>query len=50
MLPFDLAQFDELDSIGKTASDVEAAGKLYLSRAGMERQGAAILLARLFAR
>ncbi|KAI0699071.1 TBCD protein [Cytidiella melzeri] len=49
-LPFDLAQFDEPDSIGKTSSDIETVAKSYLSKAGMERQGAAILLARLYAR
>ncbi|KAI0086506.1 ARM repeat-containing protein [Irpex rosettiformis] len=50
MLPFDLAQFDDPKSIGKTASDVETVAKSYLSRAGVERQGAAILLARLYSR
>ncbi len=50
MLPFDLAQFDDPESVGKTASDVETVAKSYLNRAGVERQGAAILLARLYAR
>ena len=50
MLPFDLAQFDEPENVGKTASDLESVAKSYLSKAGVERGGAAILLARLYAR
>ena len=50
MLPFDLAQFDEPDSIGKTARDLEDIAKSHLSKAGVEREGAAIMLARLYAR
>lgn len=49
-LPFDLAQFDEPETVGKTASDLEAVAKTYLDKAGVEREGAAILLARLYAR
>lgn len=50
MLPFDLAQFDEPDSIGKAARDLEEIAKSHLSKAGMEREGAAIMLARLYSR
>lgn len=50
MLPFDLAQFDEPESLGKTARDLEDAAKSHLGKAGVEREGAAIMLARLYAR
>ena len=50
MLPFDLAQFDEPENVGKTASDIESVAKSYLGKAGVEREGAATLLARLYAR
>lgn len=50
MLPFDLAQFDEPQSIGKTTADLEGVAKRYLAKAGVEREGAAILFARLYAR
>lgn len=50
MLPFDLVQFDEPESLGKTASDIESVAKAYLDKAGIEREGAAILLSRLYAR
>jgi hypothetical protein len=50
MLPFDLAQFDEPDDVGRTASSMEALAKLYLDKAGIEREGAAILLSRLYSR
>ncbi|GJE97138.1 tubulin folding cofactor D C terminal domain-containing protein [Phanerochaete sordida] len=50
MLPFDLAQFDEPENVGKTASDLESVAKSFLGKAGMEREGASILLARLYAR
>lgn len=50
MLPFDLAQFDEPESIGKTAADLQAIARAHLDKAGTERQGAAILLSRLYAR
>lgn len=49
-LPFDLAQFDEPETLGKTASDLEAVAKINLDRAGVEREGAATLLSRLYAR
>ena len=50
MLPFDLAQFDEPENLGKTASDLEDAAKSHLDKAGLEREAASILLARLYAR
>ncbi|OCH86383.1 TBCD protein [Obba rivulosa] len=50
MIPFDLEQFDEPDSIGNTAAKIEIVAKSYLSKAGLEREGAAILLSRLYLR
>lgn len=50
MLPFDLAQFDEPESVGKTAQDLENVAKSYLGKAGVEREAAAIMLSRLYAR
>lgn len=50
IIPFDLAQFDEPDSIGKTASDLEAVAKQYLGTSGLERESAALLLSRLYTR
>lgn len=50
MLPFDLTQFDEPESLGKTATDIESVAKTNLDKAGIEREGAAILLSRLYAR
>lgn len=50
MIPFDLAQFDEPDSIGKTANDIESVAKSYIGKPGLERQGASLLLARLYMR
>ncbi|TRM60520.1 armadillo-type protein [Schizophyllum amplum] len=50
MIPFDLAQFDEDNQIGRTSSALEALGKQHLGRAGLEREGAAVLLARLYMR
>jgi hypothetical protein len=50
MIPFDLAQFDEDGSSGSTASSIESVGKEFLGKAGMERDGAAILLSRLYMR
>ncbi|KAG8909114.1 hypothetical protein FRC00_010736 [Tulasnella sp. 408] len=49
MLPFDLAQFDR-GNPGSTFERLEAAGKTNLDKAGLEREGAALLLARLYAR
>lgn len=50
MIPFDLDQFDELDHLGETAAKIEAVGRSYLGNAGLEREGAAILLSRLYTR
>ncbi|PCH40083.1 ARM repeat-containing protein [Wolfiporia cocos MD-104 SS10] len=50
MIPFDLEQFDERDSVGETAAKLESLGKVYLSKAGLEKEGAAILLSRLYTR
>ncbi|KZT12037.1 TBCD protein [Laetiporus sulphureus 93-53] len=50
MIPFDLDQFDKLDHLGETAAKIEAVGKSYLGNAGLEREGAAILLSRLYTR
>lgn len=50
MLPFDLAQFDESDKPGHTAAAIEHVAKTHLNKAGVERDGAAILLARLYLR
>ncbi|KAI0031394.1 TBCD protein [Vararia minispora EC-137] len=50
MLPFDLSQFDEPGQTGKTASEIEYFGQKNLGRSGLEREGAALLLSRLYAR
>ncbi|KAI8978670.1 TBCD protein [Trametes punicea] len=50
MIPFDLEQFDELGHVGETASRIEAVGKSMLGKAGVDREGAAILLSRLYMR
>lgn len=50
MIPFDLAQLDEPAQIGHTANTVETLAKSYLGKAGLEREGASILLARLYVR
>lgn len=49
-IPFDLEQFDEPGHKGRTASILEATGKQYLDYAGLEREGAAVLLSRLYMR
>ncbi|KAG9019896.1 hypothetical protein FRB90_000026 [Tulasnella sp. 427] len=49
MLPFDLAQFDR-GNAGSTFTRLENAGKNNLEKAGLEREGAALLLTRLYAR
>ncbi len=49
-IPFDLTQFDEPENLGKTASDLEEVAKSYLGKAGLEREGAAILLSRFYSR
>ncbi|KIY64974.1 ARM repeat-containing protein [Cylindrobasidium torrendii FP15055 ss-10] len=50
MLPFDLAQFDESEGDNSTSKAIEAIGKKYLSAAGLERHGAALVLSRLYMR
>lgn len=50
MIPFDLAQFDEIDEPNKTAMSLEAVGREFLARAGVERDAASLLLARLYMR
>lgn len=50
MIPFDLEQFDEVGHSGETASRIEAVAKLFLGRAGVDREGAALLLSRLYMR
>ncbi|TDL17863.1 ARM repeat-containing protein [Rickenella mellea] len=49
-LPFDLAQFDDDGSIGKTALDLELVAKSNLAKSGLEREGAALMLSRLYMR
>jgi hypothetical protein len=50
MIPFDLAQLDDSDHIGQTAVSVESLAKGFLGNPGLEREGAAILLSRLYMR
>ena len=50
MLPFDLKQFDEVDASEQTAKSIEAVARRYLNAAGLERDGAGIVLSRLFMR
>lgn len=50
MIPFDLAQFDEVDQPGATATAIETLAKSYLGKAGLERDGAALLLSRFYMR
>ncbi|KAK0201710.1 tubulin folding cofactor D C terminal-domain-containing protein [Desarmillaria ectypa] len=50
MLPFDLAQFDEVEGGNQTALSIEHIGKGFMSNAGLEREGAAIMLSRLYMR
>jgi hypothetical protein len=50
IIPFDLAQFDEPTHAGRTAQLLENLAKRFLSKAGLERQGAALLLSRLYMR
>jgi hypothetical protein len=64
MLPFDLKQFDDDDdaigiarkgggggaSLSVTAARLDSLAREYLGKAGLEREGAAILLARLYTR
>lgn len=50
MIPFDLEQFDEEGKIGETASRVEGVGKMFIDKAGLDRESAAILLSRFYMR
>ncbi|KAH9480301.1 Tubulin-specific chaperone D [Psilocybe cubensis] len=50
LIPFDLAQFDEVDQIGHTAKTLESVAKTYLGAAGLEKEAAALLLSRLYIR
>lgn len=50
MLPFDLSQFDDEGQEGQTAGRIQDIGRSNLSRAGVERDAAAILLARSYTR
>ncbi|EDR13279.1 uncharacterized protein LACBIDRAFT_322818 [Laccaria bicolor S238N-H82] len=50
IIPFDLSQFDEPASIGRTASLIESLGKEHLGKAGLERDAAAMLLSRFYMR
>ncbi|KAK7048329.1 TFCD-C domain-containing protein [Favolaschia claudopus] len=49
IIPFDLAQFDE-HADAETANTLEGLARPLLSRAGLERDAAALLLARLYMR
>lgn len=60
-LPFDLSQFDDVvagapsqigdqTKIETAAMKIENIGKVYLDKAGLERDGAALLLARFYSR
>jgi tubulin-specific chaperone D len=50
-LPFDLKSFDEDDAAeGETARKIEAIGREYLNKTGLERTAAALVLARLYSR
>lgn len=50
MIPFDLVQFDDEGREGETATALEGLARGYLDRAGLDREGAALLLARLYTR
>ncbi|KAG1885037.1 TBCD protein [Suillus subluteus] len=49
-IPFDLQKFDDVTRSGETANAIELVGKDRLNMAGLEREGAATLLARFYAR
>ncbi|KAG2361705.1 TBCD protein [Suillus spraguei] len=49
-IPFDLQKFDDVAQSGETANAIELVGKDRLNMAGLEREGAASLLARFYAR
>ena len=50
MTPFDLDQFDEINERGRTAEAVEGIARRFLGRSGMEREGAALVMSRLYMR
>ncbi|CCM03543.1 uncharacterized protein FIBRA_05677 [Fibroporia radiculosa] len=50
MIPFDLEQFDDHDSLGQTSAKLESLARSYLGKAGLDREGSAILLSRLYMR
>ncbi len=50
IIPFDLAQFDDPSQSGHTARSLQDLAKRYLNSAGLEREGAALLLSRLYIR
>lgn len=49
MLPFDLAQFDIAEE-GETAVAINNIAKKHINKAGVERDGAALLLSKLYSR
>ncbi|KAG0693184.1 ARM repeat-containing protein [Suillus ampliporus] len=49
-IPFDLQKFDDATRSGETADAIEVVGKDRLNMAGLEREGAATLLSRFYAR
>ncbi|KAI0044399.1 TBCD protein [Auriscalpium vulgare] len=50
MIPFDLSQFDEDGHAGRTAAAIETAGRRNLVKSGLNRESAAVLLARFYVR
>ncbi|EJD50758.1 ARM repeat-containing protein [Auricularia subglabra TFB-10046 SS5] len=50
MIPFDLNRFDDPSTPGKTLRSIETFGREYITFAGIERDIAAIMLARLYTR
>jgi hypothetical protein len=50
MIPFDLAQFDDINHVGRMAAAIETIAKSYLGKAGVERDAASLLLSRVYMR
>ena len=50
MIPFDLAQFNEVGREGQTEATIEEIAKQSLTSSGIVRESAAILLSRLYVR
>jgi len=50
MIPFDLAQFDEVGREGQTADAIETIAKRSLTNSGVVRESAATLLSHLYVR